>query len=212
MNALAVEWVAKAEGDFATSRRELRARKLPNYDAACFHAHQCAEKYLKARLQLHGTRFPRTHNLNDLLDLCLHYDETLRPWRDTALALNAYGSRYRYPGEMADKTLRYTDTARRDLAELPGNYRQRFRRAIEALAARQASNLQTFDHTPSSPLRPRQVHRRLADRDPHHSIIIGSDEPLRAQMIHHRDFAAPGRDRTRVERNRRFGRIYAARA
>jgi len=30
--------------------------------------------------------------------------------------------------------LRYTDAARRDLAELPGNYRQRFRRAIEALA------------------------------------------------------------------------------
>ncbi len=32
--------------------------------------------------------------------------------------------------------IRYTDTARRDLAELPGNYRQRFRRAIEALAVR----------------------------------------------------------------------------
>lgn len=30
--------------------------------------------------------------------------------------------------------LKYTDTARRDLANLPGNYRRRLRRTIEALA------------------------------------------------------------------------------
>ncbi len=51
MKPLTREWVEKAEGDFATARRELRARKDPNYDAACFHAQQCAEKYLKACLQ-----------------------------------------------------------------------------------------------------------------------------------------------------------------
>jgi hypothetical protein len=34
------EWVAKAEGDYATAGRELRARRHPNYDAACFHAQQ----------------------------------------------------------------------------------------------------------------------------------------------------------------------------
>jgi HEPN domain-containing protein len=40
MNELTVEWVEKAEGDFATLGREVRARKHPNYDAACFHAQQ----------------------------------------------------------------------------------------------------------------------------------------------------------------------------
>ncbi len=45
MNPLTVEWVDKAEGDFTTALRELRARKSPNYDAACFHAQQCVEKY-----------------------------------------------------------------------------------------------------------------------------------------------------------------------
>ena len=40
------EWIAKAEGDFTTALREHRARKSPNYDAACFHAQQCAEKHL----------------------------------------------------------------------------------------------------------------------------------------------------------------------
>lgn len=50
MQPLKNEWIIKAEGDFATAQREMRARKDPNYDAACFHAQQCAEKYLKALL------------------------------------------------------------------------------------------------------------------------------------------------------------------
>ncbi len=49
MNRLTAEWVDKAEGDYATAGRELRARVHPNYDASCFHAQQAAEKYLKAQ-------------------------------------------------------------------------------------------------------------------------------------------------------------------
>ena len=48
MNELTREWIEKAEGDWRTSARELRARRHPNYDAVCFHAQQAAEKYLKA--------------------------------------------------------------------------------------------------------------------------------------------------------------------
>lgn len=68
MKPLSREWVEKAEGDFATASRELRARKSPNYDAVCFHAQQCIEKYLKARLQEADIAFGRTHNLVALLD------------------------------------------------------------------------------------------------------------------------------------------------
>jgi HEPN domain-containing protein len=50
MTPLTREWIDKAEGDFATARREIRVRQAPNYDAVCFHAQQCVEKYLKARL------------------------------------------------------------------------------------------------------------------------------------------------------------------
>ncbi|MBO9370959.1 MAG: HEPN domain-containing protein [Chloroflexi bacterium] len=63
MHVLTEEWVHKAEGDFHTAGRELRARKMPNYDAVCFHCQQCAEKYLKAYLQERGQRFPRIHDL-----------------------------------------------------------------------------------------------------------------------------------------------------
>jgi HEPN domain-containing protein len=63
--------VAKAEGDYDSLGRELRARKSPNYDAACFHAQQCVEKYLKACLQDADIRFDKTHNLVALLDCVL---------------------------------------------------------------------------------------------------------------------------------------------
>ena len=42
------EWIQKAEGDRGTARREFAVEDTPNYDAVCFHAQQCAEKYLKA--------------------------------------------------------------------------------------------------------------------------------------------------------------------
>ncbi|MFL5801388.1 MAG: HEPN domain-containing protein [Roseiflexaceae bacterium] len=45
MQPLTAEWIAKAEGDFASATRELRARKVPNYASACFHAQQCAERF-----------------------------------------------------------------------------------------------------------------------------------------------------------------------
>lgn len=38
MNPLTIEWINKAEGDYATANREFRVRKTANYDAVCFHA------------------------------------------------------------------------------------------------------------------------------------------------------------------------------
>ena len=50
MKPLTREWVKKAEGDFVTASREFRSRSSPNFDAVCFHAQQCAEKYMKVQL------------------------------------------------------------------------------------------------------------------------------------------------------------------
>ncbi len=70
MNAVVAEWVEKAEGDFHTAQRELRVRRTPNYDAACFHSQQCAEKYLKTFLVSRRIEPPHTHNLVELLKPC----------------------------------------------------------------------------------------------------------------------------------------------
>ena len=108
MNELTAEWVAKAEGDFATAGRELRARRLPNYDAVCFHAQQIAEKLLKAFLQEHGSAFPKTHNLIALVELCLPIDGSFEVQRDALIWLDRYAVQFRYPGESAER-----DEARR---------------------------------------------------------------------------------------------------
>lgn len=102
MNALVREWLTKAQYDLASTDRELRARKLPNYDAACFHAQQAAEKLLKAVLQDRGIEFPRTHDLADLVSL----DAGL-PLHGVTIAdiraLTRYAVIYRYPGEWSTR-------------------------------------------------------------------------------------------------------------
>jgi HEPN domain-containing protein len=103
MNELTTEWLEKAEGDYATAERELRARRRPNYDAVCFHAQQTIEKYLKAFLQEHGVNFPKTHSLIELLEIALPFDESLELQRELLVQLERYAVRYRYPGESADK-------------------------------------------------------------------------------------------------------------
>ena len=61
------KWVEKAEGDFtaAVHLLTLQDDECP-FDVVCFHAHQCAEKYLKALLVDHGVVAPRTHDLAEL--------------------------------------------------------------------------------------------------------------------------------------------------
>jgi HEPN domain-containing protein len=103
MQPLTDEWVAKAEGDFNSAQRELRARKSPNYDASCFHCQQCAEKYLKAQLQEAGLTIPRTHDLEQLAILLTPVDATWLLLRSDLNALSIYAVAFRYPGESADR-------------------------------------------------------------------------------------------------------------
>ena len=108
MKLLTQEWVDKAEGDFVSAQRELRARKNPNYDAACFHAQQCAEKYLKARLQEANIAFSKTHDLVVLLDLVLPVEPLWAIYRSQLRDLTTAAVEFRYPGQAADQ-----DTARK---------------------------------------------------------------------------------------------------
>ena len=105
MKQASLEWVEKAESDFITAQRELRARKFPNYDASCFHAQQCAEKYIKAYLQELDIPFSKTHDLSVLLDLILSVEPTWKLLRPQLRALTIYAVEFRYPGESADQEL-----------------------------------------------------------------------------------------------------------
>ena len=104
MKPAAREWVRKAEGDFRTARRESRVRSAPNHDAVCFHAQQCAEKYLKALLTDAGTVFPRIHDLVKLADLCpSRMARIMGGIRDDIDLLSRFSVACRYPGEVAGR-------------------------------------------------------------------------------------------------------------
>lgn len=103
MNPLTVEWIEKAEGDYTTALREFRARNSPNYDAACFHAQQMAEKYLKAFLHEHGIAPPRVHDLIEIQALCLTINPAILFLESDLKKLNAYSVQFRYPGYRAEK-------------------------------------------------------------------------------------------------------------
>lgn len=103
MNALTLEWIEKAEGDFRTAEREAKVRKEPNHEAVCFHSQQCVEKYIKAYLQSRNIYFPKIHNVVKLLELCLPVDTSFEMLRDLLESLNKYAVEFRYPGEAATK-------------------------------------------------------------------------------------------------------------
>jgi HEPN domain-containing protein len=105
MKAETAAWVAKAEADFHSAQRELRARKGPNYDSACFHAQQCGEKYLKARLVEAGLGFPKVHSLTALLHMILPLEPTWTDLREDAAQLTSFAVEFRYPSKSADKSL-----------------------------------------------------------------------------------------------------------
>jgi HEPN domain-containing protein len=62
-------WIIKVEHDLRTVGHTLTLENDCPFDMVCFHAQQCAAKYLKALLVYHGVDVPRTHDLTELLPL-----------------------------------------------------------------------------------------------------------------------------------------------
>ena len=97
------EWVDKAEGDWGSLEREGQVQTAPNYDLICYLAQQCAEKYLKARLQEESLVILKTHDLEKLLDLLLPTHPFWNAMRPALHQLTDYAVAFRYPGDSADK-------------------------------------------------------------------------------------------------------------
>lgn len=83
--------------------RDYRARKSPNYDGSCFHAQQCVEKYLKARLQEANVTFPKTHDLPRLLALVAAIEPSWLVFAAEFDTLTDAAVEVRYPGSCATK-------------------------------------------------------------------------------------------------------------
>ena len=105
---IVAEWTQKADADFNLADH-LRAEGVLFPNAIAFHCQQAAEKYLKAFLVSHQVPFPKTHDLEEILDLVETVDTSLAGSLRDVIVLTPYGIELRYPGDRPDAT---PDTAR----------------------------------------------------------------------------------------------------
>lgn len=89
-------WIQKAENDLKNAHHTILMGDNCPFDTVCFHAHQCAEKYLKALLICKNISFPKSHDLTELLTLLP--DDIKKQFPVSELAeLNPYAVEARYP-------------------------------------------------------------------------------------------------------------------
>lgn len=94
------DWFKIALSDFDLAKLDKKGNI--RYEELCFHAQQSVEKCIKAILIKNGIGFPKTHNIQVLLELLPAY--LIEPVSDAA-KLTVYASNSRYPGDhsMVDK-------------------------------------------------------------------------------------------------------------
>ncbi len=92
-------WIKKAENDLINAENTIKMESPPT-DTICFHAQQCAEKYLKGFLTFHELDFPKTHSLEDLVLLCKGVAPNIESELDDIEILSSYGVEVRYPDEI----------------------------------------------------------------------------------------------------------------
>ncbi len=103
-------WFKKAENDLINAEHTMKMG-TPPCDTVCFHAQQCAEKYLKGFLTFHEIEFPKTHSLEDLVLLCKDVAPSIESELGDVEILSSYGVEVRYPDEL------YYDIPKEDALE-----------------------------------------------------------------------------------------------
>ena len=98
-------WIEKAENDLRAAKHLINVRSNPPLDAVCFHAQQCAEKYLKAFLTYKGVEFRKTHDLGELIALASEIDGSFDEIIDIGEKLTDYAVDIRYLLLMEEPTI-----------------------------------------------------------------------------------------------------------
>jgi uncharacterized protein len=89
-------WVERAQDEFDAMQATAKLER-PIHGVVCFHAHQCAEKLLKACLISRSIRPPRTHALGELLTACVGAGFDLERLRAPCETLFKLWPKSRYP-------------------------------------------------------------------------------------------------------------------
>jgi HEPN domain-containing protein len=122
---LVQQWLDKAEEDFQVAQH-LAAEQTSYLNTITFHSQQAVEKFIKAFLTWHQVEFPKTHDLDELLDLVATVDKHLSESLRKAAILTAYGVDARYPSDFP----RVTPKEAREAADLAAYVRDTVRRSL----------------------------------------------------------------------------------
>jgi len=96
MNEIVLEWIRKAETDLRVAKKLLELNE-ENWVIA-YHLEQAAEKYLKAFLVAKKRKFMKTHDIKELLELCIQEDKEFEKLKELEIEyLKEYSSNIRYP-------------------------------------------------------------------------------------------------------------------
>jgi HEPN domain-containing protein len=119
-------WVIKAEGDYQVLELLVSTHTEGDLkcDAICFHAQQCAEKYLKARLVEAEVYFEKTHDLFHLMECVESIEPDWVQFKDDLAYLSDFATAYRYPGDNA------TEEESRSAHELAAKFRNVVRESL----------------------------------------------------------------------------------
>jgi HEPN domain-containing protein len=95
------EWKQKAENDLRTAEIVLSSEEHPT-DTICFHAQQCAEKYLKSYLTSKDITIEKTHDLTRINNICIGIDPDFQELSEFAELLSGYAVEVRYPSDFIE--------------------------------------------------------------------------------------------------------------
>ncbi|MCD6408522.1 HEPN domain-containing protein [bacterium] len=110
-NETVKKWVLKAENDLKTGKDEFQTEK-PATDTICFHMQQCIEKYLKAYLIFNGKEIRKTHDIAELIELCIEIDKEFEKlYEINADDLTSYAVEIRYGEEFYFPSIEETKLA-----------------------------------------------------------------------------------------------------
>ena len=88
-------WTKKADTDLRVAKK-LFGEEPPW--VITFHAQQAVEKFLKAYLVYRQKRFRKTHNILELLELCMEVDRDFEELMELGLErLKEYATEFKYP-------------------------------------------------------------------------------------------------------------------
>ena len=91
------DWLTRANHDLR-SARALASLEDPLLDTAIYHCQQTAEKSVKAWLQSKDDPFPKTHDIEDLVEQAAGIHPDFGKFAKAASVLTPYVSAFRYPG------------------------------------------------------------------------------------------------------------------